>query len=440
MNSFHNVDSKLYYSKESMESVPTSLEKERSSLQFTHGEIRHESTLKKYALKSLKKRRESISTTRNRPMTIVPRLTKSSILQTTHTKEEQQWDPHIDAFDILRAKLNGITRSMQELHVQELFYDEFLKKKKNEFHSKRHSLTDDYKQSIDRGHRRIQSFSYTEEIAKEEAVEEETSWDNPTSSSYLNEEEEKTASVASPNLTALFVTTNNLIHSKLDELSETASIHSESEDASDWRRQFLNLVTLCIQQSEELESLSVDILYAEQRVRELMFLNQSIHEQFHEREKQYEERIRECQEVAKQQLLMIDSLEELMADINMKLESTQKKPEGVKQPEGNEEEEEREQKRREEEEDRRWDFSKAISELLKMEDKLDIVHKMRWDVGMFVGGGVGTGHIIHSFENRLHGIDLMIAGSGMTNEPIDEQEEEEEEQVMSYKLKFAIYL
>ncbi|KAG1249842.1 hypothetical protein G6F68_013118 [Rhizopus microsporus] len=171
-----------------------------------------------------------------------------------------------------------------------------------------------------------------------------------------------------------------------------------------------------------------------------MFLNQSIHEQFHEREKQYEERIRECQEVAKQQLLMIDSLEELMADINMKLESTQKKPEGVKQPEGNEEEEERERKRREEEEDRRWDFSKAISELLKMEDKLDIVHKMRWDVGMFVGGGVGTGHIIHSFENRLHGIDLMIAGSGMTNEPIDEQEEEEEEQVMSYKLKFAIYL
>ncbi|CAO3661475.1 unnamed protein product [Rhizopus stolonifer] len=414
MNSFQHVDSTPYYSKESrIESTPP-WGKKSPSLQWTgQDETGRESILKKHALK-LKKRRESISTTQNRPLSIdiIPRLTKSSVLQTNKQIDDPQWDPHIDAFDILRAKLNGITRSMQELHTNA--------------HSCRFDSANNRPEAyVSQG--RIHSYG-------PEPPDDDDQEDDSLSPSYSEEEQR---AVTSPNLTALFVTTNNLIHSKLDELSETTSIHSEHEDRSafEWRHQFLNLVTLCIHQSEALESLSVDILNAEQRVRELMFLNQSIHDQFHDQEKQYEERIRECREVAKQQLLMIDSLEELTVDINMKLDSTHKDEDTTHPDEtmrGLPGEDEEGQDSAAE----RWDFSQAVSDLLNMEEKLDHVYQIRWDVGMFVGGGVNTGHVIHSFEDRLRGIDLMIAGSGATNNSLHEEVVEEEEMPVEEESNF----
>ncbi|CEJ04581.1 hypothetical protein RMCBS344292_18536 [Rhizopus microsporus] len=456
MNSLHDVDNKFGLYKETYMEPASRERKRQSSFQMAEQamseEMANESLLMKHALKSqLKRRRESISTTRHRPASIEPRQTKSSILQRTDTKDEH-WDPHIDAFDILRAKLNGITRSMQELHVQELFYDELSIKRKKERmapHLRRLSLVDSHESQTSAGHRRIRSHGYLE-VSASDREEQEISWDNFNTSFDANDttdEEEETRTVASPNLTALFVTTNNLIHSRLDELSETASVQSEHEDTSalEWRKQFLSLVTLCIHQSEELEKLSVEVLHAEQRVRELMFLNQSIHEQFYEREKQYEERIRECQEVAKQQLLMIDSLEELTADIDMKIESTQRrrgmhredalrKLEGIHDDdalnaEGYHIEEE------DDEEVHRWDFSKPIADILQLEEKQDIVQKMRWDIGMFVGGGVGTGHVIHAFEDHLNGIDLMIAGSGTTSEPVYEISQDEQSNVISPNIR-----
>ncbi|CAO3661123.1 hypothetical protein G6F70_006650 [Rhizopus microsporus] len=455
MNSLHDVDNKFGLYKETYMEPAFRERKRQSSFQMAEQamseEMANESLLMKHALKSqLKRRRESISTTRRRPASIEPRQTKSSILQRTETKDEH-WDPHIDAFDILRAKLNGITRSMQELHVQELFYDELSIKRKKERiapHLRRLSLVDSHESRTSAGHRRIRSHGYLE-VSASDREEQEISWDNFNASFDANDttDEEETRTIASPNLTALFVTTNNLIHSRLDELSETASVQSEHEDTSvlEWRKQFLSLVTLCIHQSEELEKLSVEVLHAEQRVRELMFLNQSIHEQFYEREKQYEERIRECQEVAKQQLLMIDSLEELTADIDMKIESTQRrrgmhredalrKLEGIHDDdaldaEGYHIEEE------DDEEVHRWDFSKSIADILQLEEKQDIVQKMRWDIGMFVGGGVGTGHVIHTFEDHLNGIDLMIAGRGTTSEPVYEVSQDEQSNVISPNIR-----
>lgn len=431
MNPFQHVDSTPYYSKESRIELTPPWEKKNPSLQWTgQDETGRESILKKHALK-LKKRRESISTTQNRPLSIdiVPRLTKSSVLQTNKRTDDPQWDPHIDAFDILRAKLNGITRSMQELHVKELFHDELLLDIKTDARSYRLDSANNHPEahvSQSRIH------FYGPELPDDDDQE-----DNGLSPFY-SEEEQRT--VTSPNLTALFVTTNNLIHSKLDELSETTSIHSEHEDRSvfEWRHQFLNLVTLCIHQSEALESLSVDILNAEQRVRELMFLNQLIHDQFHDQEKQYEERIRECREVAKQQLLMIDSLEELTADINMKLDFTHKDEDTTHSDEtmrGLPGEDEEGQDSVAE----RWDFSQAVSDLLNMEEKLDHVYQIRWDVGMFVGGGVGTGHVIHSFEDRLRGIDLMIAGSGATNNSLHEEVVEEEEMTVEEEVIMSMH-
>jgi hypothetical protein len=393
-----------------------------------------------------RKRRESVgevvSQYRKRPLSAIkPRLTQSSILQTSKRKRQysmQQpindfldpevstppavhWDPHIDAFEILRAKITGITRSMQEFHVQELFQDE----KRSYFPTattssplishhhhvshptRRLSLANlNENNSLGLGHRRIKSQNFAYDTDNKQCNDK----DSDSASLCGDSDEDCRRLMTSPNLTALFLTTNNLINSRLDELCDTASVKSSSD--SDWQKQFLSLVTGCIHQSEALESLSTDVLNTEHRVRELMLINETLHEQFHEREKQYEDRIRQCQEVAQQQLMMIDSLEELTADINMKMESRTK-------------EMHRQQalmaldiafEPREEEriEDERWNFQQSVADLLNMDDKHDIIQKMRWEIGMLVGGGVGTGHVIHSFDNKLNGIDMMIAGSGTT--------------------------
>ncbi|GAA5806292.1 hypothetical protein HPULCUR_011823 [Helicostylum pulchrum] len=483
--------------------------------------------MKKALKSKAKKRRESIAepivtTTRKRTVStsIVPRLTKSSVISSQQQQQQQNlhkrnnsttttttlnhkrryyslqqplsqkdrnnlaaitndkediylqqqdatagvhWDPHIDAFEILRAKITGITRSMQEFHVQELFQDEKRKKKKltsttssplittasrNNISNRRFSLAssnsfstfrDDPTTNNNRlsfiSHRRIRSQScvpltsphdddlnekkeYNTHYEQEEESEEED---------YYNDD---MMNIPSPNLTALYLTTNNLIHSRLDELSETASLKSTHDDINEvssmlvWQKKFLNLVTSCIHQSEQLESLSTDVLNTEHRVRELMLINETIHDQFHEREKQYEERIRECQDVAQQQLMMIDSLEELTADINMKTESRRReihRQEALLALDANcykNRDENSDLLLDEENNNNRWSFQKSVGDLLNMDDKHDLIQKMRWDIGMFVGGGVGTGHVIHSYEDKLNGIDMMIAGTGTTSTTI----------------------
>lgn len=405
-----------------------------------------------------RKRRESVGEVvcqhRKRSISAIkPRLTQSTILQTSkknrryYSIQQQQsindfldheassppavhWDPHIDAFEILRAKITGITRSMQEFHVQEIFHDEMQQKRSytptattssplvrhhnvSNHPARRLSLANlNEHNSLSLGHRRIksQNFAYDADNSNDNKKQCNTITNDRT---YLydsddDDEEDCNRLITSPNLTTLFLTTNNLINSRLDELCDTASVKSSSD--SDWQKQFLSLVTSCIHQSEALESLSTDLLNTEHRVRELMLVKDTLHEQFQEREKQYEDRIRQCQEVAQQQLMMIDSLEELTADINMKMESQTR-------------EMHRQQalmaldihcKSQEELAEERWDFQQSIADLLNMDDKHDVIQKMRWEIGMFVGGGVGTGHVIHSFENKLNGIDMMIAGTGAT--------------------------
>ncbi|KAI7889716.1 uncharacterized protein EV154DRAFT_513843 [Mucor mucedo] len=471
--------------------------------------IGRESILMKQALKSTiatNKRRESIevmatNTTRKRPVStsIIPRLTKSSIISTqqkpqlhkrtnsTSTARKRHlslqqpisqkdrnylasiiseqddylhgqdisagvhWDPHIDAFEILRAKITGITRSMQEFHVQELFHDEKRKKKKLTattssplITTSRNNISNNRRLSLVTSHRRIRSQSCVPLSLphdNDEKTECHNYDDNDEEEEEEEEEDQDVRTMASPNLTALFLTTNNLIHSRLDELSETASIKSAHDDINEvtsileWQKKFLSLVTSCIHQSEELESLSTDVLNTEHRVRELMLINETIHEQFNEREKQYEERIRECQDVAQQQLMMLDSLEELTADINMKTESRRReshRQEALLALDANYYNHHNEDINLldDDHSNNRWNFQRSVADLLNMDDKYDLIQKMRWDIGMFVGGGVGTGHVIHSYEDKLNGIDMMIAGTGTTTTAINNtqyyQEEEDE--------------
>ncbi|CDH51996.1 hypothetical protein RO3G_04347 [Lichtheimia corymbifera JMRC:FSU:9682] len=433
---------------------------------------------------------------RHRPISNI--TTTSSPLR-THQEEEDNndhWDPHIDAFEVLRAKITGITRTMQEFHVQELFYDELTERNNNRQRHHTIATTTTYQrrmstsaespcdptpnhllmdksQSLTNRHRRIRSHGsaadfdsttnainsppppppaptadetrYHENndpwshLRTDEDFEhdlrhkstatfsddDELDMINNRDNDYDDDDDDITISPpmapTSPNLTALFLTTNSLINSRLDELSETASIASScgggddinQSSSNEWRLQFLDLVSACITQSEELESLSTELLGTERRVRELLVINGTVNEQYHEREKAYEERIRECEEVAKQQLIMIDTLEELMADIDMKLTHHLDHNDYEHDADSGIEDD---TDRSVEEDEERWDFKRAVADILGVETQGDLVHKMRWEVGMFVGGGVGTGHVIHSFEGQLRGIEMMIAGSGTTVE------------------------
>lgn len=408
--------------------------------------------LKKAKKQQMKKRRESIGEVilpQKTPCntSIMPRRTQSSILQPSSSSQIKQqcrrkyhslqqpltqhekstlasfdkgvhWDPHIDAFEIIRAKITGITRSMQQFHVQELFQNDFLLAEgKRTLTFPNVTKSSPLITCSQEATTNLNDTNHAYEIPRRIRSKSSNPWyEMGENNSFIRqgnflaiqpkdeEEEEESVLASSPNLTTLFLTTNNLISSRLDELSETATCNEE-EYHLEWQKDFLKLVTQCIHQSEALEQLSTDALQMEHRLRELMLIKDNLNEQFQEREKQYEERIRECQEIAQQQLILIDSLEELNADIDMKLESHRREMHrqalDVKQNYNENED--------------RWDFQKSVADLLHMGEKHETIQKMRWEIGMFVGGGVGTGHIIHSFEDKLNGMDIVIAGTGTTS-------------------------
>ncbi|KAL0075298.1 hypothetical protein J3Q64DRAFT_1841625 [Phycomyces blakesleeanus] len=397
-----------------------------------------------HALES-KKRRESVGEVmarrRSSAIAIVPRLTRSShaidrrgkqtpLMMMTRQETNQQdsmysaahtlWDPRIDAFEVLRATITGITRNMQAFHVKEIFDTETAERRTQDdpFEQVRRlssasSRFVSYSDETSHGSAALADCGYHRRIRSQGSVTIDTQrppLEGDVYAPWLHYHQPKESSPhsipASPSLTSLFLTTNTLINSRLDELSETASIASSASHDTDllaveWRTRFLELLTSCITQSEELETFSTELLNAEGRVRELMAINDTVEEQFEKREKAYADRITECEEVAKQQLHMIESLAELMADLDMQI---------------NLQNQDEDESPDEDDEMTRWDFRKTIADLLHLEEKNDMIHKMRWDVGMCVGGGVGTGHVIHTFEGRLRGIEMMIAGSGVVED------------------------
>ncbi|KAI7868721.1 hypothetical protein BDF14DRAFT_1880700 [Spinellus fusiger] len=48
---------------------------------------------------------------------------RKDMAEQTQTKNCSLWDPHIDTFEILRAKITGITQTMQAFHIHELLRD-----------------------------------------------------------------------------------------------------------------------------------------------------------------------------------------------------------------------------------------------------------------------------------------------------------------------------
>ncbi|KAI8644958.1 hypothetical protein BD408DRAFT_95989 [Parasitella parasitica] len=320
---------------------------------------------------------------------------------TKNVNHQKQFDPHIDEFDIVRAKVTGITRAMQRYHVDELEQEPLLSPIPFSIHTC----------SVDQ-------------------------LDNASTRPL------------SP-LSILCPTTNSLVQSRA--MEEQQDVVHNLEDEQKWHEEFLSLMSRLITYSENLESISTELLRTEGKVRELVLLQKTMLEEYEEREKLYQRRLDECEQVAQQQQYLMDHLVELDRDLHvtakdrktsnssknsrcMTLSATtsttsttattvstvyrwQSSEQG--QPSRNRRKandnysssastSNRYQRPRQQQ----WDFNRPIGDIVQISSMEDFVSMLRWEVGLWVGGGVGTGHVIHSFESPLNGIELIIAGSG----------------------------
>lgn len=200
---------------------------------------------------------------------------------------------------------------------------------------------------------------------------------------------------ASPNMTTLLLTTNSLISSRMEEMARSVSPHDQEDKI--WHNDFVNVMSKCIHQSEELESLSTDLLKLERQMRELFILKSSIEEQLEHREYMYNSQIEQCDRELSFQRQMITDLESMMMDIDRKMELAAMRSSQTKTHEPLDEE-------------------ISIGKMLALTKKEELVAQLRWKVGRFIGGGVGTGSIIHAYDSPNAGHSMIIGGTASTME------------------------
>lgn len=315
-------------------------------------------------------------------------------------KNNKTFDPYIDDFDIVRAKVTGITRAMQQCHVDELEQEPML---------------------------------------------------SPMTSSIntcsLYQLDNSSVRPLSP-LSILCPTTNSLVQSRV--MEELNDDEYQLEDEQKWHDEFLNLMSTLITHSENLESISTELLRTEGKVRELVLLQKSMLEEYEEREKLYRDRLDECEQVAQQQKHLMDHLVELDRDLDltaarnknntssnskwMTLSATTSTTTTTttlstiyrwQSSEQNQQLSNRritndsnsslsifDQYQQQPHQQQQWDLNRPVGDIVRINSMEDLVYTLRWEVGLWIGGGVGTGHVIHSFEGPLNGIELIIAGSG----------------------------
>jgi hypothetical protein len=167
-----------------------------------------------------------------------------------------------------------------------------------------------------------------------------------------------------------------------------------------WRDDFQCLVSSITAHSENLELLSTELLRTEGKVRQLTQLQKEISEEFDQREDHYYQKLTECQDAAKQQLALIENLMELNQDLQMTKPIKQETSRHVRKDSSPTTE------------SHWWYFGNSIQDLMRLKSLENALNVLRWEVGLWIGGGVGTGHVIHSFENPNQGVEIMVAGSG----------------------------
>ncbi|RUS17159.1 hypothetical protein BC937DRAFT_90327 [Endogone sp. FLAS-F59071] len=226
------------------------------------------------------------------------------------------------------------------------------------------------------------------------------------------EEDEHPGLSTSPNLATLFLTTNALLSSRMDELSLSISAATSPYDAasSEWQAQFISLVSSCISQSEQLEAVSTQQLESERRVRELLFVKREIEEDLDVREKEYCDRIDEVRQVMRDQQRMIDGLEELMGELMGELEGRVNSlllmgsgmgPIGTGAIIGPDGEVHRIKRK-----DKRWTFGDTLREVVKMNEMEEVVAKVKLEVGRVIGA---------SSTNRMNDISSDLNSNTLTS-------------------------
>ena len=300
-----------------------------------------------------------------------------------------------DSFGVMRTKVTDITRSMQQFHIQQLQQEKQV-------------------EALD-----IQSID-----------------DRPLSP-----------------LSILCPTTNALIQTRV--LEEANGSCADQNDEI-WRKKFLHLMSSVITYSENLESISTDLLGTEGKVREFLMLQDDIQEELDQQEKSIQEQLDECNRISRQQSDLIESLIEIDHDLDTK--STTQASYSHKQRKrrsfmtnttlstmSNWQSSEHSQGRGVRDQScSASSFTTVDSQFLQDDlqqqeiDSLvpistmeDVVHKLRWEIGTRFGGGIGTGHVIHSFEGPLSGIELIIAGSGTIATTLNETIQESHTQSSS---------
>ncbi|KAG1443943.1 hypothetical protein G6F56_010489 [Rhizopus delemar] len=134
------------------------------------------------------------------------------------------------------------------------------------------------------------------------------------------------------------------IQNNLDEIISQAILEQEDNEA------LLDLVN----HADKLKSMSLELLIAEQRVRELSSLQTKVDENYEWRENAYIQRLQECQQVSRQQSEMIQTLADICQSLEIKRD-----------------------------------------------------HKSHWF------GCIGTGKVIHAFENQEGIKEVVVAGFGL---------------------------
>jgi hypothetical protein len=209
---------------------------------------------------------------------------------------------------------------------------------------------------------------------------------------------------ASPNMTTLLLTTNSLINSRMEEMARSVS-PNHFEDKI-WQNDFVDVMSRCIHQSEELESLSTDLLKLERQMRELFILKSSVEEQLEQREYVCSSQIEQCNRALSFQRQMITDLESMTIDMDRKIElATKLSHQAELKRNGGGPSNQADD-----------DDEISISKILGLTKKEELVAQLRWEVGRFVGGGVGTGSIIHVYDSPNAGHSMIIGGTASTME------------------------
>lgn len=129
---------------------------------------------------------------------------------------------------------------------------------------------------------------------------------------------------------------NDLLNAKMEKLSlemgtrDNSDFSPFSEDISiinnsngEWPIEYTNIMNNCVQQAKELEYLQVELEKSKQDFRLLLSFKDEIEITLEEKEREYLEKLRECEAVANYQVGTIDSMEKLLKELEIKMDKLQ---------------------------------------------------------------------------------------------------------------------